>query len=453
MNQAGLLIASIEASVARRTGLRAGDRILRVNGKTVQDELEYRFHTAGDRASLEVRRSCEEKCFRVSLTERESRGLLFPPMRIRRCRNRCVFCFVDQLPDGLRKTLYIKDEDCRFSFLFGNYVTLASATDEELERIRRMRMSPLYISVHATDPDIRNFLLGRKKSRDILAIVESMTRWGITLHAQVVLCPGINDGNALERTISDLARFRPGLASIAVVPVGLTRFRKEKRLTPLKGVSRNDALKIIRQSNELKLICKEDPHGGFLYLADEFYWKARLPFPSIQEYGDLPQLENGVGMIPLFVRQWEESRNRERRGVPGAAGAGPFTIVTGELAYPHLLPYVRWLGKVMGLRVNLVPVRNRLLGRQVTVAGLITGQDIMRQLADMLPGKGMLLVPDVMLDHDGVRFLDDVSLKDLERVLRIPVASFPPDPENFEKILEKQASPGVRKRKTDPMVD
>jgi putative radical SAM enzyme (TIGR03279 family) len=452
MNKTGLSIASVNESVARRTGLRAGDRVLRVNGRTVQDELEYRFHTAGDRASLEVCRSCEERCFRVSLTERESRGLLFSPMRIRRCRNRCVFCFVDQLPDGLRKTLYIKDEDCRFSFLFGNYVTFASATDEELERIRRMRMSPLYVSVHATDPDIRNFLLGRKKSRDILEIVESMTRWGITLHAQVVLCPGINDGRVLERTIADLARFRPGLASLAVVPVGLTRFRKQKRLMPMKGVTRNDALKIISKIDKINKKNEEDSHG-FLYLADEFYWKARLPFPLIREYGDLPQLENGVGMIPLFVQQWEQSRKRERRRVPGAAEAGPFTVITGDLAYPHLLPYVHWVEKVMGLRLNLVPVRNRLLGRQVTVAGLITGQDILKQLADKVPGQGMVLVPEVMLDHDGVRFLDDVCLNDLERVLRVPVASFPADPESFEKILEKQASPGVRKRKTDPMVD
>jgi putative radical SAM enzyme (TIGR03279 family) len=453
MKKNGLLIASLDQDLARKTGLEPGDRIVHVDGQPVEDELDYRFHTAEDRVELEVHGLHAKSPRLVTLTDDEPRGICFQPMRTRRCRNKCLFCFVDQLPPGLRKTLYVKDEDYRFSFLYGNFVTLSSIRDEELDRIRRIRMSPIYVSVHATDPDVRDRLLGRKKSRDILKILGKLTDWGITVHAQVVLCPGINDGKVLEKTISDLAGFHPGLASIAVVPVGLTRFRRQNRLTPLRGVGKSDAERIINKIEELKENWKDVYKGSFLFLADEFYWKAERSFPSIREYGDLPQIENGVGMVPLFYAQWEESR-KGRPGAVSRAGSASFLVVTGELAYPHVRAYARWLEVAKGVRLNVVPVRNDTLGGQVNVTGLLMGRDLLKQFEKRVSGHEMLLVPDVMLDIKNVRFLDDISLKDLERILGIPVAAFRPDPEDFEEILERYAPTGRRKRnKIDPMVD
>jgi len=449
MEQAGLVIAFVEPALARRTRLKPGDRIVRVDGIPVRDELDFRFRTGGDLSTLEVAASAPGAVRRVPVTGEVSRGLSFAPMRIRRCRNRCLFCFVDQLPPGWRKTLYVRDEDVRFSFLYGNYVTLASVTDGELDRIRRMRMSPLYVSVHATDPEVRNRLLGRRRSRDILETIEVLTRSCITLHTQVVLCPGINDGKVLERTVQDLARFRPFLASIAVVPVGLTRFRRANRLPPLRAVGRRDAVRVIRMAARWKAQGKlgSGPEP-FLMLADEFYQKARVGFPPLSDYGELPQLENGVGMIPLFLHRWEQSRKRQREAVPGAASHGRFVVVTGELAAPYVAPYVRWLSKRTGIRLDPVIVRNGFLGPRVNVAGLITGEDLRRQLGEMrLRSVAGVLVPDVMVNPENGLLLDDVSLKDLEQDLGLPVAGFPSDPEGFEKFLRKTFLNRIGKKK------
>jgi len=453
MKRNALRIADVEAALARKTGLKPGDRVVRVNGRPVQDELDFRFFTAGDRASLEVSYSSGDACRRIPVTGEESRQLSFAPMQTRRCRNRCLFCFVDQMPPGLRKTLYVKDEDIRFSFLYGNYVTLSSVTDGDLERIRRMRMSPLYVSVHATDPKVRNTLLGRKNSRDILETIDTLTRWGITLHTQVVLCPGINDGRVLEKTLRDLVRFHPGLASVAVVPVGLTRFRRTNHLAPLRAVGKMDSIRIIKKIEALKTEWAGVHPDPFLMLADEFYEKSGMDFPSIREYGDLPQLENGVGMIPFFLRQCEESRKKKRREVPVSETPGPFLVVTGELAAPHVRPYIRWMARKTGVTLNLVTVKNRFFGKRVNVAGLLTGHDVIRQVEEGGHRESVLLVPDVMLNPENGRFLDDVTLRDLERTLGGTVLSFPPDPEGFEKVLGNIAMAGVRKRKSDPMVD
>jgi len=451
----GLVIASLDPRLARRTGLAPGDRIVRVNGEPAEDELDYRFHAAEERVVLEVEGvgACPRRL--VSLSRRQAGCIAFSPMRTRRCRNRCVFCFVDQLPCGLRKSLYVKDEDYRLSFLYGNYVTLSSIRDAELERILRIRMSPLYVSVHATDVEVRNRLLGRKQGRDVLEDLRRLTLGGISVHAQVVLCPGINDGKILDETVSDLVRLGPGLASIAVVPVGLTRFRRSNGLPHLRSVGRGDAARIVSQIEWLKEKWKAFREGPFLFLADEFYRKADLEFPRIEAYGDLPQIGNGVGMIPLFRAQVEESRRRRRaRTAAWPAGSGSFVVVTGELAYPHVQAYVRWLETAAGVRIRLVPVRNRALGAQVNVTGLLMGTDVRKQLRGRVDCLDTILLPDVMLDCGNERFLDDVSLGDLERDLGAPVSSFRPDPESFERILEACAPSGRGKRKkTDPMVD
>jgi len=435
MKRPALRIAAVVDPVARTTGLRPGDAILRVNGEDVHDALDFRFHASGDRITLEVAPAAGGGRRRVRMTGDACGQLSFAPLKTRRCRNRCLFCFVDQLPRGLRRTLYVKDEDVRFSFLFGNYVTLSSVTEEELQRVRRMRMSPLYVSVHATDPAVRNTLLGRRGSRDILETLERLAGWGITVHAQVVLCPGINDGKVLDRTLRDLVLLRPALASVAVVPVGLTRHRRANGLAPLRGVSRRDAARLIRQADALKGQRAFAHPGPFLMLADEIYRKAGVGFPPLEEYGDLPQLENGVGMIARFLDQCRERSRQPRRGVTGHRVPGPGWVATGELAAPHVVPYLRDVERRTGARLRAVVVKNRFLGRQVNVTGLLTGRDLIGQLREQGVRRGMLFIPDVMLDHQNGRFLDDISPEELGRALGMPVWSFPAEPEGFERVL------------------
>ena len=435
MNCKGLRIRALDAKVAEGTGIHPGDRILRVNGHPVEDELDYRFYTAGEGATLHVEGPGEGGLRRLRLSREGILGLAFAPMRSRRCRNRCLFCFVDQLPDGLRPSLYVKDEDYRFSFLYGNYVTLSSAKDEELDRICRLRLEPMYVSVHATEPSVRNFLLGRKKSRNVMDALRVLAGGGITLHTQVVLCPGINDGKVLEKTVLDLTGLYPAVASIAVVPVGLTRYRVGKGLWPIRGVKKKEATKIISVIHRFQEKFKQKYEENIVFLADEFYRIADHPFPPVDAYGDFPQWENGVGMVSLFRHEW---RKRKRQQTPWkTSGAPGCLIVTGEAAYPLVLPYVEWLRDASGAALRLVPVRNRLFGRSVNVAGLVTGRDVIDRIRPLLKTDDILFVPDVMLSRDGDRFLDDVSLTEIREALGMRAWKFSADPRGFERVLRK----------------
>ncbi len=436
MKQPGLEIIGLDESCAEKgRGICVGDRIVRVNGQPVADELDYRFYSAEDWVEIDIRRPQETECLRFRLKHEEAGGFSFAPMQSMRCRNHCLFCFVHQLPTGLRRSLYVKDEDYRFSFLYGNYVTLASAKDEELDRICRLRLDPIYISVHATDPDIRNQLLGRKGSVDILKTMERLAGAGITMHTQIVLCPGINDEEVLEKTIFDLAQLYPSVASIAIVPVGLTRHRKMRELFPLQGVTKKTAIKIIRNISRLQQIFKVKYDEYFLFLSDEFYWKAELPFPAYYEYSDFPQWENGVGMIALFNRRWEK---RRRRKVGWRINSkNNFIVITGELTYQYLMPYIKWLEAEVKASLKLIPIKNHFFGRQVNVTGLITGQDIIKQLKPCSMSDTILLVPEVMLNEG--RFLDDVLLESLGDTLGVSVKTFPADSAGFETTLKQCA--------------
>jgi putative radical SAM enzyme (TIGR03279 family) len=436
MNRKGLRVRALDAKVAKETGIRPGDRIRRVNGHPVEDELDYRFHAAGEEgATVEVHGCGGGDCRKLRLSREDVFGVDFVPMRSRRCRNRCLFCFVDQMPDGLRKSLYVKDEDYRFSFLHGNYVTLASVKDEELDRICRLKLQPLYVSVHATEQRVRNLLLGRKTSRHVMDTLRVLAEGGITLHTQVVLCPGINDGSVLENTLRDLAGLYPAVASIAIVPVGLTRYRNRKGLWPIRGVQKKDAKELILKISYLQELFKVKYDEYLVFLSDEFYRLADHPFPPADAYGDFPQWENGVGMIPLFRHQW---KRRRQRGSPRKTGRTPgFLIITGESAYPFVLPYVEWMRKASGAALRLVAVRNRLFGRSVNVTGLITGQDVISQVRPLLGDGSVLLVPDVMLCREGDCFLDGLSLQEMEDALTVPVEKFSPDPMGFERVVRK----------------
>jgi len=404
----------VPGSIAEELEIVTGDRLLAINGHRLRDIIDYNFFSGDEELTLEVVKSDGEVWeIEVERDESESLGLIFPAPVPARCGNRCVFCFVHQLPKGLRAPLYVKDEDYRLSFLYGNYVTLANIGRIELERIKEQRLSPLYISVHATDPSLREKLLGKAGIIPIRLVMEELAAARITMHCQIVLCPGINDGSFLEQTVNDLAALYPFVASLAVVPLGLTRHRKG--LPELRPVTADYAANLIADWQPRAMGLAGRLGEPFLFFADEFYIKAGVPFPPLAGYGDLPQLENGVGMIPLFLEEaaavLDQAQPLQQRVV---------TVVTGESPYCYLVDFLHALEQKTGATLRPVAVKNRLFGENVTVAGLVSGRDIIAALEGMEPGD-LVLIPDVMLKEGEGLFLDDLSLADLQRALHSEV--------------------------------
>lgn len=412
----GLGIEAVEpGSTADRWGLRAGDFLTAVDGEAVNDILDYYFLLAGGDVVLTFRRGNVE--WNVPLTGNAPGGLGLrfsrPFGRIRRCNNRCVFCFVDQQPPGLRPSLNFKDDDYRLSFWEGNFVTLSNCTRADINRIVAQRLSPLYVSVHTTRPELRAKIMRNPRAGKIYEQLRMLARGEITLHTQVVLCPGLNDGEELTRTVSDLAGLYPAVRSVAVVPVGLTQHRKD--LYPLEAVTRNEAettlafLKAVQKENLRRLGTR------LVYAADEFYLLAGKPFPSAKEYEGFPQLENGVGLARRFIDAW---RRVEKR-LPPSAAPERAVIVTGALARVLLEPVVARLNLIEGLEVELLPVINSFFGPGVTVAGLLTGADV-RQALDGITRPDLIIIPCVAL-NEGALFLDGVAVKDIAAAADCPV--------------------------------
>jgi putative radical SAM enzyme (TIGR03279 family) len=431
----GLLIEGVApGSIADEFELEAGDRLQAVNGHRLRDLIDYSYYTSGtDELLLEIARPDGETWeLEIEREPGEPLGLMFAAPAPAHCRNNCIFCFVHQLPGGLRKPLYVKDEDYRLSFLNGNYVTLANLRPAELERIIEQRLSPLYISVHTTNPELRQQMLGKQGIPPIMEQLQVLAAARITLHTQVVLCPGINDGVELERTVSDLANLYPAVQSLAIVPLGLTRHRR--KLPQLRGVDGDYAKDFIAEWGPQTKALKKKLAQPFLFLADEFYLKAGIPFPPLRDYGDLPQIENGVGMVPLFLRE-------AGRTVRAARPVGDFrvTVVTGVSSFQFIGEFLALLGEKTGLTIVPVAVENRLFGESVTVSGLVTGNDIVEALAGVDIGRA-LLVPDVMLKEGEGVFLDDVSLETLEERLRCKVLPFDSTPQGLYRMLKQIAN-------------
>ena len=407
--------AVVPGSIADEMGIEPGFTLVAINGQPVRDIVDYNYLAAEYELTLEVEDAAGELWeLEIERDEDEQLGLIFPAPQPAQCGNKCVFCFVHQLPRGLRSPLYVKDEDFRLSFLYGNYVTLANVTDADLLRIVEQRLSPLYVSVHATDPQLREELLGTREIRPVMEVMERLATAGITMHTQVVLCPGLNDGEALERTVHDMVSLHPRVASLAIVPVGLTRHRRG--LPRLSPVDAEYARKFLSDWLPCSHAIASELGEPFLFLADEFFIKAGMPFPHLDEYGDLPQLENGVGMIPLFLTDAEEALRKARR----IASQPEVTIVTGESPYSFLRDYVERLAARTGAILRVVPVPNRLFGKGVTVTGLVAGQDIVSVLKGKELGSAVI-VPDVMLKEGEGVFLDDLSVAGLQEVLGVNV--------------------------------
>lgn len=416
MSKNGIRILDVRrGSKAEKIGLAAGDRILTVNGREIPDELALRFHLAEEIVDLAVRHpDGTEEHYYAELPEGADWGVTVEEFRTKTCNNACIFCFVDQLPPGVRPALRVKDDDYRLSFLHGNYITLTNLSGQEMDRIIEQRLSPLYVSVHATDPDLRSRILGSKKPDDLKGKLRRLVEGGVRLHTQVVLMPGINDGKQLERTIFDLYSLYPGVQSVAVVPVGLSDHgRPAKRLAPVTPAF---SRKVILQAASWQARFRSQTGRTFAYLADEFYVLGGMDVPPKAHYDDFAQIENGVGMVRLFLDDFDKELRKRRRRLPALRA----TLVTGRLFYPTLCGCVRRFNSKFGSSLDVCGVGNRFLGGRITVAGLLAGEDIVRALTGKEMGDFVLLPQDAVSQTGGV-LLDDMSLEDLSQRLGRPV--------------------------------
>lgn len=430
----GLLVDYIQpGSIAEELEIEAGDRLVAINGQRLRDIIDFTFYADDEELVLEILKPSGERWeAEIERDGDEPLGLVFAPPHPTQCGNKCVFCFVHQLPRGLRPPLYVKDEDYRLSFLYGNYVTLSNIGRDELDRIIAQRLSPLYISVHATNPVLREKLLGRSEILPILDIMRELAAARIVMHTQVVLCPGLNDEEELARTVQDLADLHPSVQSLAVVPVGLTKHRKG--LPVLEPVSADYAGAFIRQWQPEADRFARELGAPFLFLADEFYIKSGIPFPPLESYGDLPQIENGIGMIPLFLDEAAHVLKRARKGKPVT-----ITVVTGESPYSYLTEFLDGLSVRTGAAFRAVAVRNRLFGASVTVTGLVCGGDIVEELKGVELGDAVF-VPDVMLKEGEGVFLDNMSVEQLREALGVPVVVVESTPSGIAGALRQVRS-------------
>lgn len=446
-SETGYLIEEVlPHSPAAMAGVKAGDRLLRFDNRPISDIIDYKIMEADERARLllltkngQLRRITIHKKLQTSL------GLRFSPLTmapLQQCRNRCVFCFVDQNPPGMRAALYLKDDDYRLSFLFGNFITLNRLTDNELSRIIRLQLSPLYVSVHATSPAVRNKLFGTARSDRGLKCLHSLLEAGIGVHAQVVLCPGYNTGAELKRTISDLARMGSGIKSVALVPVGVTMHGRGGD-HPLRRISTDEAKVLVALVTRWQQSFLRSRGRRFLFLADEIYALAGAAYPEDSDYEDYPQLENGVGLARQFLNELSRVEVSDDGVLPA-----PLKIiaVTGMAAAPLVEQLKNIMERMPGLDFAVVPIANRCFGETVTVAGLLTGKDVQAGLQGKALGD-VVFIPRSMLKNGSDLFLDDTTLAELEAALHIPVRAVSGPQELFELITGLIPDPEVwRKR-------
>ena len=418
-----LRILSVErGSFADRIGLKPGDEIHQLNGKPLADVIDFQFNAAniGRRTTIQT----QDRTISFVRREWESFGLEFEPIEPLTCKNQCVFCFVHQNPKNVRRSLHIKDEDYRLSFLFGNYLTLTNVHEDEMRRIIEQRLSPLYISVHATEPELRRQLLGIDEYDGFMGKMDRLAKAGIQMHGQVVLCPGLNDGEHLERTIDDLLDFYPSVASLAIVPVGLTQYRNTlPKLTPFTPVI---ARKTIAHVTPIQRKLKQQIGTPFAFLGDEIYIMAGSPIPPASHYAGFPQIENGVGMVRTFLKQF----NAALRSRAGSYQAKRGTICTGKIFYPYLKSCVDRLG----LDLKTIAIESLFWGPGIGVAGLLTGSDFIAALKGNVYGDFAVLPSESMIGDDYL-FLDDLTIKDVEREVGVPIIPSGYDARDFVKWL------------------
>ncbi|MEG2202319.1 MAG: DUF512 domain-containing protein [Christensenellaceae bacterium] len=403
--------------IAQECGICVGDEVVSVNGDQIIDYIDYEYYMADEFITLLVKKTDgEELEIEIEKDAYEDLGIEFIDDGFRKkicCQNKCLFCFVDQMPKGRRKTLYVKDDDWRLSFLMGNYVTLTNITQKEIDRIISKHISPLYLSVHASDKKIRKFLFGRENAADTFEIMKIFAENGIQMHTQIVMCEGINDGQVLKQTLEELCGLFPNVLSVAVVPVGLTKYREN--LYPLKPVSKENAVRTIEmiygfQKQMLKYGTR------FVFAADEMYIRAKLPLPEFDEYEEFIQIENGVGLVTKFLTEAQDALAEMVGGIPKF---NRVNIATGADFYPFMCDLAQKIKQVFHIDIEVFEIKNTFFGDTITVTGLLTGRDIVKQLKGKLKN-GVLLLSDVCFKENEHQMLDDMTLEEMEQNLNVP---------------------------------
>ncbi len=438
-------------SAAARAGIAVGDLLREINGKPILDILDYQFHSAESRLKIVLERDGKRYVAAVRVPEGETPGLTFLHDlgdKIHTCNNRCVFCFIHQMPKRMRKTLYLMDDDFRLSFMHGNYVTLTNLTPQEWERIKEQKLSPLYVSVHATDPELRARLLGRPEPAPILPQLCELADSRIDVHAQIVLCPGLNDGERLQETLTALAHLHPtlsgkrcGVLSAAIVPVGLTKFRE--RLPKLTTASRDYAAEMILTIDRQARRFRKEMGTRFAWLSDEWYFLAEKPMPGTAHYEEFPQLEDGIGTVRLFLDDAAKLARRLPACAPTPISA---TLVTAELPAQIVQELAAQWNRIEGVEVNVCVVKNRFFGGSINIAGLITATDLLEQLADF-PVRETLYLPSICLRDDRL-FLDDFTVEDIRRETGREVRVVGTKPTDLAEAMGLIA-PGRRRRSSE----
>jgi len=404
------VIAEVHSgSIAAELGLWPGDVLLSVNGHVLRDVIDYRFYGAEEELDLVVERGGERIVYQAERGYDQELGLEFAEPTfdgLRRCNNHCEFCFLNGMPLGMRRSLYVKDDDYRYSFLFGNYITLTNVTEGDWDRLAEQRLSPLYVSVHATDLTLRRRILGNPAAPDVVEQLKRLGSLHIQVHAQIVLIPGLNEGQHLARTVADLAALHPTVQSIAVVPVGLTRYHRG----PFRVYRPEEAGSILIQISDWQREYRRQHGLNLVYASDEWYLLAGLDVPPAEEYDGFPQLENGVGLTRVFLAEILDIRDCRSR-------VGKVTLVCGTLIAPVLERKAAELSQVV---VEVVPVENRFFGPTVTVSGLLTGRDVVEVLQGRALGE-VVFLPRAMFDASGELTLDDMTLAAIGERLRVEV--------------------------------
>ena len=406
---------------AHRAKLKDGYTLVSINGNVINDVLDYQFYMTDENITLKILDDKNKlKEYKIKKEQYEDLGLEFETYLMDKqhsCKNKCIFCFVDQMPKGMRQTLYFKDDDSRMSFLFGNYVTLTNLTQEDINRIIKMHISPVNISVHTTNPTLRVEMMKNKNAGKVLSYLQDLAAHNIRLNTQLVLCPGINDGEELVRSLNDLAEYYPALDSIAVVPVGLTKFRDN--LPQLRLYTKQEAQQVIDIIENFSDEFYKKHGKRIAFASDEFYLKAQRQLPDYEYYGDFNQLDNGVGLVTMLKTEFLDAlENDEFKPDPFEA-----TVVTGQLAYPLIKELAeKTTQKYPQINLNVEKIINHFFGETITVAGLVTGRDLIEQLKDKITTK-VLIIPSVMLRHEQDKFLDDVTIQEVENALDVEIVT------------------------------
>lgn len=425
----------LPGSIAEEAGIESGDMLLSINGESIKDIFDYRYYQASEEILLEVEKSYGEIWeIEVDKDESEEIGLEFEDSLIdgaKSCTNKCIFCFIDQLPKGMRETVYFKDDDSRLSFLTGNYVTLTNVNKEELKRIIHYRMSPINVSVHTTNPDLRKFMLGNRFAGDVLDKIKMLTDNGIEVNCQIVLCRNINDNEELDRTLEDLSGLVPGINSVSIVPVGISRHRE--KLFDLLPFDEESSGQVIKQVHKWQNRLLKEKGSRVVYLSDELYINADVELPKYKDYEGFPQIENGVGMAASFKKEVLDALKNKKTHT--LSENRHVSIATGRLVKKIILQLVQEIkSSFPGLRVDVYDIENDFFGPYVTVCGLLTGQDISRQLNGKELGQELLISRSMLRAGEHV-LLDDYTVEQLESELNIKIRIVDSSGEDFVDAL------------------